>query len=280
MPMKPAEKRKLEDIALRIRESIIDTTLACGGSHLGGALSQTDILVALYYKYLKIDPKKPDWADRDRFILSKGHGGVGHAAILADLGFVDPKELKKFNKTGSPFGMHLDCLKVRGVDASTGSLGHGLGIGIGMAIGARLTGQKWRTYVVMGDGEQNAGPVWEAAQSAAHYKVTNMTSFIDRNKLCIDGEVEKIMGIEPLADKYAAFGWRTVEIDGHDFEQIGEAIEQSFAEKDKPFMIIANTCKGKGVDFMEDKAQWHYAGLDDETAKKALASLRKGHKNA
>jgi transketolase len=279
MALKAAERRKLEDIALRIREGIIDTTLACGGSHVGGALSQTDLMVALYYKYMKFDPKRPQWEDRDRFILSKGHGGVGHAVILADLGFVDKKELKKFNKTGSPFGMHLDTLKVPGVDASTGSLGHGLSIGIGMAIAARFLGQKWRTYVLMGDGEQNAGPIWEATQSASHFKVTNMTAIVDRNKLCIDGPTETIMGIEPLKEKYETFGWRVLDIDGHDFDQIGDAIEISFAETTKPLVIIAQTVKGKGVDFMENQASWHYGGLDDQMAKKALASLRKGKKN-
>jgi transketolase len=192
---------------------------------------------------------------------------------------VDKKELKKFNKTGSPFGMHLDCQKVAGVDASTGSLGHGLGIGVGMALGAKLLKAKWRTYVLMGDGELNGGPIWESAQSAAHFKLNNLIGIVDRNKLCIDGQTEKIMALEPLKDKWEAFGWRVLEINGHDFDQICEAIEQAQAETEKPVVIIADTVKGKGVDFMEGQAGWHYGGLDDATAAKALASLRKGKKN-
>lgn len=278
MALKPAERKKLEEIALRIREGIVDTTLTCGGSHIGGAMSQTDVMVALYYKYMTIDPKKPQLPTRDRFVLSKGHGGVGHAVILGDLGFFDKKELKKFNKTGSPFGMHLNCLKVPGVDVSTGSLGHGLGIGLGLALGARLQNQKWRTYVVLGDGELNGGPIWEAAQAAAHFKITNMTTIIDRNGLCIDGPTEAVMALEPLRAKWEAFGWRVEEIDGHDYDQICEAIEQSYAEKDKPFLILAKTVKGKGVDFMENQKGWHYAGLDEEKAARAKESLRKNYK--
>lgn len=275
MALKAAERKKLQAAALRVRKGIIETTLSCGGSHVGGALSQTDIMVALYYKYMKYDSKKPLMATRDRFILSKGHGGVGHAVILGDLGFFDKKELEKFNKTGSPFGMHLDWLKVPGVDASTGSLGHGLSIGIGMAIGAKLQKKKWHTYVLMGDGELNGGPVWEAAMSASHFKVTNMTTFVDRNKLCIDGQTEHIMAIEPLEDKFESFGWKVLRIDGHDFDQICDAIDQSHKEKEKPFMIIADTVKGKGVDFMEDQAGWHYGGLDEAMADKALKALNK-----
>jgi len=276
MALKADERKKLKEIAYRIRTGIVDTTYICGGAHIGGALSQTDLMVALYYKYLNIDPQKPHWVERDRFILSKGHGGVGHAVILADLGYITKKLLKDFNKTESPLGMHLDWLKVPGVDASTGSLGHGLSIGVGMALGARLQKKKWRTYVLLGDGELNSGPIWEAAQSAAHFKILNMTTFIDRNRLCIDGPTEKIMALEPLKDKWEAFGWRVAEIDGHDFDQICDAIEQSHTEKEKPFVILANTIKGKGVDFMENVAAWHYGGLDEEKMKKALESLRKG----
>jgi len=274
MPLEGSELQRLKDKALRIREMIVEVTEKCGGSHIGGALSQTDILVALYYKYMKYDPKDPNLPDRDRFILSKGHGGVGHAVVLGEVGFFNPDDLKDFNKTGSPFGMHLDRLKVKGVDASTGSLGHGIGIAVGMAMGARLQGQKWHTYCVLGDGECHEGSVWEAAMAAAHFKVTNMTVFVDRNRLCIDGETENIMALEPFADKWRAFGWRVIEIDGHDFNQICDAIDASHAETEKPVVIIANTIKGKGIDFMENLAGWHYAGLDSANAARALAALR------
>lgn len=275
MPLEAGELKKLKDKAREIREEIVLVTEKCGGSHVGGALSQNDVLVALYYKYMKIDPSNPQLEDRDRFILSKGHGGVGHAVILGDVGYFDKKELDDFNKTGSPFGMHLDANKVKGVDASTGSLGHGLGIAIGMAMGARLQGQDWHTYVMLGDGECNEGSIWEGAMSAAHHKVTNLTCFVDRNMLMIDGPTEEVMGLEPFAQKWEAFGWRVIEIDGHDFEQIGEAIEQSHAEKEKPVVVICNTIKGKGIDFMEGKASWHYAGLDSEMSKKSIDSIRR-----
>ncbi|MHA1568575.1 MAG: transketolase [Alphaproteobacteria bacterium] len=276
MALSAAERKKLQEKALQIREEIVKITFTCGGSHIGGALSQTDLLVALYYKYMKVDPQKPLWPGRDRFVLSKGHGGVGHAAILGDMGFFPNEELKDFNKTGSPFGMHLDWLKVKGVDASTGSLGHGFSIAIGFALGARLQNKKWHTYCLLGDGELHGGPIWEAAMSAAHFKVTNMTTIVDRNQLCIDGPTEDIMALEPLEEKWRAFGWEVMIIDGHDFDQIDKAIAAAHAEKEKPFVIIADTVKGKGVDYMECGAKWHYAGLDDEMRDKALASLRKG----
>ncbi len=275
MPLDAKEKKKLQEKARQIREDIVHITEKCGGSHVGGALSQTDILVILYHKFMKIDPKNPRWEDRDRFILSKGHGGVGHAAVLGDLEYFDKESLNDFNKTGSPFGMHLDMHKVQGVDASTGSLGHGIGLGVGMALGARVIGKDWHTYVVLGDGELNEGSVWEAAMSAAHYKVTNLTVFVDRNMLMIDGPTEEVMSLEPLDKKWEAFGWRVIAVDGHDFDQLNDAIEQSLAETEKPVVILANTVKGKGIDWMEGKVEWHYAGLDSDMAKKALDSIKK-----
>ena len=278
MALDAAELKRLKQKARQIREEIVKITYTCGGAHIGGALSQTDLMVALYYKFMNIDPKKPELANRDRFILSKGHGGVGHAVVLGDLGYFDKETLKEFNKTGSPFGMHLDCLKVPGVDASTGSLGHGFSIAIGMAIGARLQGKKWRPYVMLGDGELQAGPVWESAMAAPHFKVTNMTTIVDRNMLCIDGSTEEIMALEPLKAKWEAFGWKVIELDGHDFNEICDGIELANASKDQPAVIIAKTVKGKGVDFMECDKKWHYAGLDDVTMNKALESLKKGAK--
>jgi transketolase len=276
MALQAAEREKLKSKALDIRQEIVNVTYSCGGTHIGGSLSQTDVMVALYYKYLRFDVENPLWEDRDRFILSKGHGGVGHAAVLADVGFFPREELASFNKTGSPFGMHLDWLKVKGVDASTGSLGHGLAIGNGMAYGARLAGKEWHTYVVLGDGELNGGPVWESAMAASHFKLGNLTAFVDRNKLCIDGFTEDIMALEPLKDKWLAFGWNVLEIDGHDFDQICEAIESALDEKTRPTVVLATTVKGKGVDFMENQASWHYAGLDEAMRDEALRSLQRG----
>lgn len=275
MPLESSELKRLQDKAKEIRKQIVYVTEKCGGSHLGGALSQTDVLVALYYKYMKIDPKDPNLADRDRFILSKGHGGVGHAVILGDLGYFDKEELNDFNKTGSPFGMHLDANKVKGVDASTGSLGHGAGIAVGMGLGARLNDEKWHTYVMLGDGELNEGSNWEAFMSASHYKVTNVTFIVDRNKLMIDGPTETVMGLEPLREKLEAFGLKVIEIDGHDYNAICDALDESLAETEKPIIIVCNTVKGKGVDYMEGQAGWHYGGLDSEMSQKAVESIEK-----
>ena len=274
MALQAAERQKLKSKALEIRQQIVNVTYSCGGTHIGGSLSQTDVMVALYYKYLSFDAQNPLWDDRDRFILSKGHGGVGHAAVLADVGFFPPEELAHFNKTGSPFGMHLDWLKVKGVDASTGSLGHGLAIGNGMAYGAKLAGKSWHTYVVLGDGELNGGPVWESAMATSHFKLSNLTAVVDRNRLCIDGFTEDIMALEPLKDKWVAFGWNVLEINGHDFDQICEAIESALGEKGRPTVIIATTVKGKGVDFMENQASWHYGGLDEAMSNIAILEQR------
>ncbi len=273
MPLSDEEIKELHKKSWQIRKMIVEITFTAGGGHIGGSLSQTDVLVALYYKYLNIDPKRPDWKDRDRMILSKGHGGLGWAAILGDKGYFDREQLKDFNKTGSPFGMHLDRLKVPGCDASTGSLGHGLAIGVGLALGAKKMGKSWRTYVMMGDGELCEGSVWEASIIAAHHGLDNLTGLVDRNKLMIDGPTEDITTLEPIEEKFNIFGWETIRIDGHDFAQIGDAIEKAQETKGKPTVIICDTIKGKGVDFMENEFRWHYGGLDSDLRDKALESI-------
>ncbi|HOD71860.1 MAG: Transketolase 1 [Deltaproteobacteria bacterium ADurb.BinA179] len=273
MPLTPEEISELTQISWDIRKTIIETTFTCGGSHIGGSLSQTDVLVALYFKYLNIDPARPDWADRDRFILSKGHGGVGWASVLAARGYFDKALLKDFNKTGSPFGMHLDSLKVKGCDASTGSLGHGLAIGVGLAVGAKLQKKNYRTYVMMGDGELCEGTIWEAAILAGHHRLDNLTAFVDRNGLMIDGPTEKITTLEPIDEKFRAFGWEALTIDGHDFAAIGSAVEQAQSVSGKPCAIICKTVKGKCVGLMEGQAQWHYGGLNSDLRDEALKSV-------
>ncbi len=275
MPLTKEEIKGLGKKAWDIRKLIVETTFTCGGSHLGGSLSQTDVLVALYWKYMNIDPANPAWADRDRFILSKGHGGVGWAAVLGEKGYFDKDLLKNFNKTGSPFGMHLDSLKVKGCDASTGSLGHGLAIAVGLAVGAKLNKKSYRTYCMVGDGELCEGTNWEAAIIATHHKLDNLTLFVDRNKLMIDGPTENITSLEPLDAKFQAFGWETITIDGHDFAQIGDAIEKAQATKGKPTVIICNTVKGKGVEMFENQSQWHYGGINSDLRDQALACLDK-----
>jgi transketolase len=273
MPLTADEIKTLQQKAKEVRKSIVEITFTAGGGHIGGSLSQTDILVALYYKYMNIDPKNPKKEDRDRMILSKGHGGLGWAAVLGEKGYFDKALLKNFNKTGSPFGMHLDSLKVPGCDASTGSLGHGLAIAVGMAIGAKKLKQPWRTYCVMGDGECCEGSVWEAAIIGAFHKLDNLTAFVDRNKLMIDGPTESITQLDSFDDKFKAFGWEVLHIDGHDFAQIGGAIEKAQTIKNKPTVVICDTVKGKCVDFMENEYKWHYGGLDSDMRDKAYTCI-------
>ncbi|MCD6571519.1 MAG: transketolase [Deltaproteobacteria bacterium] len=279
MPLTQDEIKELHKKSREIRKQIVEITYSAGGGHIGGSLSQTDVLVALYYKYLNIDPSRAHWEDRDRMILSKGHGGIGWAAILGDKGYFDKTLLKDFNKTGSPFGMHLDSLKVPGCDASTGSLGHGLAIAIGLALGARLKGKNWHTYVMLGDGECCEGSVWEAATIGAHHKLDNLTGFVDRNKLMIDGPTEEITTLEPLEEKFRIFGWESLRIDGHDFAQIGDAIEKAQTIKGKPTMIICDTIKGKCVDFMENDYKWHYGGINSDMVDTAMKSIDSYYQN-
>lgn len=276
MPITESEITELKEQARIIRHDIIDTTVWSGGAHIGGALSMVEIMTILYFKYMNIKPDDPGWEDRDRFVLSKGHGGVGYAPVLAARGYFPRDELKEFNHFMSNFGMHLDSLKVKGVDVSTGSLGHGLPMAVGLALGARLQKKKWYTYCILGDGECNEGSVWEAAMSASHFKVTNMVTFVDRNKLMIDGATETIMGLEPFADKWRAFGFIVKEIDGHDFKALSEAIDYAHEEESGPVIIICHTKKGRGVDFMEDQVKWHYGSIDSELAVKAHESVDRG----
>lgn len=276
MPLQADEIKRLQAKAAGLRADMVDVTVWAGGAHIGGALSMTDVLVALYYHYLDVKPDDPGWAERDRFVLSKGHGGVGLSCVLADKGYFDPELLKEFNHFKSPFGMHLDGNKVPGVDASTGSLGHGLSMAVGMALGARFQGQTWRTYCLLGDGECDEGSVWEAAMAAHHYRLDMLTAFVDRNGMMIDGLTEDVMSLEPLADKWRAFGWHVQEIDGHDYAAIGDAIETAQAAEGAPSVIVCRTVKGKGVDFMEDQVKWHYGSIDSELAARAKASIAGG----
>jgi transketolase len=276
MPLSAEQIRKLQDKARQLRCDMVDVTVWAGGAHIGGSLSMADVLTALYYHYLDVRPDEPEWQGRDRFVLSKGHGGLGLSCVLADKGYFDKDLLREFNHFKSPFGMHLDGNKVKGVDASTGSLGHGLSMALGMALGARFQKQTWRTYCMLGDGECDEGSVWEAAMAAAHFKADTLTAFVDRNHMMIDGLTEDVMSLEPFADKWRAFGWNVLQIDGHDFAQIGEAVEGAQAKQGAPTVIICETVKGKGVDFMEAQVKWHYGSIDSELAAKAKASIMAG----
>lgn len=275
MPLTKHEIEMLEKKASELRYLCVDTTVWGHSGHIGGSMSAMDILTILYYKYMNINPKNPNWDERDRFILSKGHVGVGYAPVLADKGYFDKEWLKDFNLTGSRLGMHLDGNKVPGVDASTGSLGHGLAIALGMAMAAKLQGKSYKTYCLLGDGECDEGAVWESAMAASHFKATNLITIVDRNQCMIDGRTEDVMKLEPFADKWKAFGFIVKEINGHDFNEISEAIDFALEAKDAPVLILANTIKGCGIDYMEDDYRWHYGALDEEKVTRAKESLNK-----
>lgn len=276
MPLTKQEWLSLEKKVHELRLLTLDTTRWAGSGHIGGGMSALDVMTVLYHKYMNIDLKNAKWEDRDRFILSKGHVGIAYAPLLCDLGYNDKEMLKTFNLSNSKMGMHLDSNKIVGVDASTGSLGHGLSIAVGTALAARVLGKDYKTYVMLGDGECDEGSNWEAAMSAAHYKVTNMISFVDRNKCMIDGKTEDVMRLEPLADKWESFGFIVKKIDGNNIKEICEAIDFALAnETDKPVMIIMDTVKGCGIDFMEGNYKWHYGALDDEHYEQAKQSLEK-----
>ena len=275
MALSPQEKQRLKDIARELRLTVIDVMAWSGGAHVGGSLSIIDILTILYFKYLDVNPADPQWDERDRFILSKGHAAAGLIPVLAKRGFFPEETLKTFNHFGSPFAMHPDSNKVIGCDASAGSLGHGLSMAVGMALGARQRKMPWKTVCLMGDGECCEGSVWEAAMSAPHFKLGNLIGIVDRNRYMIDGETEDVMPLEPFADKWRAFGWEVVEVDGHDFDQLDEALARAWAATDVPVLILAHTIKGKGVDFMENNVVYHYASADSELCARAKASILK-----
>ena len=276
MALSMEEKQRLQDLARQLRLTVIDVMAWSGGAHVGGSLSIIDILTILYFKYLKVDPANPQWEDRDRFILSKGHAAAGYIPVLAKRGYFPEETLKTFNHFGSPFAMHPDCNKVIGCDASAGSLGHGLSMAVGLGLGAHYLKKDWKTVCLMGDGECGEGSIWEAAMSASNFKLGNVIGIVDRNRLMIDGKTEDVMALEPFADKWRAFGWDVVEIDGHDFDQLDEALSHAWAATDQPVLILANTIKGKGVDFMENNVVYHYASADSELCAKAKASIMKG----
>ena len=256
-----------------IRQQVMTTLRAAGSGHVGGSLSTVDILTALYFHFMKVDPKNPGWPDRDRFVLSKGHASAALCPALSERGFFPKELLGTFNQLDSPFSMHPDMLKIPGADMSTGSLGHGLPIALGMALAARVQKKDYLTYVLLGDGELAEGSIWEAAMTASHLNVDNLLAFVDKNNLQVDGATRDILSIEPLADKWRAFGWAVREIDGHDMAAVLDAVDAVPFETGKPSVIIAHTVKGKGLPFAENQAGFHYHDVDDEMVKESLAIL-------
>ncbi len=258
--------------ALKIRRNIWRSLHGAGSGHMGGALSAADLLAALYFHHMRFKPEQPDWPDRDRFVLSKGHANAALGAVLAQAGLIKDEILDQFYGFDSLFGMHPD-IKLAGVEMSTGGLGHGLSVGLGMALGARLQRKDFRVSVMIGDGELQEGSNWEAAMAAAHQKVSNLTAILDYNKVQQSGHVSTMMSLEPAADKWRAFGWSVREINGHDMGEIVSALDDLPFTDGRPSVIIAHTVKGKGVSFSEDTHLWHNNVVSDDVYRDALAEL-------
>jgi transketolase len=263
---------RLEQQARQVRRNIWRAIRAGGGGHVGGSSSAADILAALYFHRMRIRPTEPDWPERDRFVLSKGHANAALGAVLAQAGFIDDAVLDQFYAFESPFGMHPD-IKVAGVEMCTGALGHGLSVATGMALGARIQKMAFHTFVMIGDGELHEGSNWEAAMAAAHYKLANLTAIIDHNKICQSGRVNEVISVDPLADKWRAFGWEVREIDGHNMSDVVETLDALPLNSERQTAIIAHTVKGKGVSFAENTYLWHSNSVNDEIYAKALAEL-------
>ncbi len=266
-------KTELKEMAKKLRRHVITMIATAGSGHPGGSLSAADIITALYFRILRYDPQNPERADRDRFILSKGHAAPILYAALAEAGYFPVAELATLRKLDSRLQGHTDRKFTPGVEMSAGSLGMGLSFGIGVALAAKLDSKTYRTYVLLSDGECEEGQTWEAALVAAHFKLDNLTAIVDYNGMQLSGWIRDILNIEPFTAKWQAFGWHTIEIDGHDFDQILSACQETGNVKGKPTVIIAHTIKGKGVSFMENNIAFHGKAPTWEEAEKALKEL-------
>jgi transketolase len=264
---------ELEKMAKQLRRHVITMIATAGSGHPGGSLSAADIVTALYFKVMRHDPKNPRWPDRDRFILSKGHAAPILYAALAECGYFPVEELSTLRKLGSRLQGHTDRTLTPGVEMSAGSLGQGLSFGIGIALAGRLDKRDYHVYVLLGDGECEEGQIWEAAMSAPHFRIDNLTAIVDHNGIQLDGRCCDIMGLESLADKWRAFNWHVIEIDGHDMSQIVQALKEARKIKQKPTVIIAHTVKGKGVSFMENNVDFHGKAPTAQEAEIALKEL-------
>ncbi len=271
----PMSVEELKQMAATIRCDIIEMICTAGAGHPGGSLSATDIVTALYFRLMRLDPENPRWPDRDRFILSKGHACPVWYAALAERGFFDKSHLGTLRQLGSILQGHPDMNKAPGIDMTAGSLGQGLSVGVGMALAGKLQKKDYHVWVVVGDGESQEGSVWEAAMSAAKWKLDNITAILDRNNLQNDWHVDELMPIEPVADKWKAFGWHVVDIDGHDMDAIVPALEAARDRQGGPTLILARTVKGKGVSYMENVCEWHGKAPCQAEADKALDEIRR-----
>lgn len=266
-------KKELQIVATKIRMAIIEGTFHAKSGHPGGSLSATDMLTYLYWKEMRIDPQNPDWADRDRFVLSKGHAAPALYGALAHRGFFPVSEIASLRKVTSMLQGHPDMKKIPGVDMSSGSLGQGVSCAVGMALAAKLDKADYRVYTILGDGEIGEGQVWEAAMFASAKGLDNLVVIVDNNNLQIDGTVEEVNSPYPIPEKFAAFGFHVIEIDGHDYDQIEAALAEAKAVAGKPTCIVMKTVKGKGVSFMENQCNWHGAAPNKEQYETAMAEL-------
>lgn len=277
--MPAADIKLLEKKCIEVRLGVLDQVAVAGSGHYGPAFSATEIFVALYYAFLRVDGQRPGWKERDRFVLSKGHACSAVYPILVDLGFFDAGHLSTFTRLNSILGDHPDMRKIPGFDFSSGSLGHGLSVACGMAEGIRHQGLESRVVAVIGDGEQNEGQIWEAAAYAGFRRLSNLLCICDRNGVCVDGRTEDIMSVEPMADRWRAFGWHVEEVDGHDLQVLVDqldAFEKRRAAGGPPTFIVANTVSGRGVDFIEEQAVWHLGylhGADEAEARRQIENM-------
>ncbi|MBQ8183945.1 MAG: transketolase [Clostridia bacterium] len=267
-------KNELAKIACNVRMGIIEGTFNAKSGHPGGSLSIAEILTYLYFKEMNIDPAKPDMPERDRFVLSKGHAAPALYSVMAQKGYFPVEELKTLRKVDSRLQGHPSMKCLPGIDISSGSLGQGISAACGMALGAKLQNADFRVYSILGDGEIEEGQVWEAAMYAAAKKLDNLVAFVDNNNLQIDGTVEEVNSPYPIPEKFAAFGWNVIEIDGHSFDEIEDALNSACSCKGKPTAIIAKTIKGKGVSFMENQVNWHGSAPNAEQYETAMTELK------
>ncbi|MBV0916816.1 transketolase [Mycobacteroides chelonae] len=276
-PDRDALLRHLADRAKFVRLETVRLSRIAGAGHYTSSFSAAELFAALYYEILQYNSADPKWPDRDRFVLSKGHAAIGLYPILADVGYFDPSELESYTRLGSPFGDHPDMKKVRGVDFSSGSLGHGLSIAVGMALAGRVSRRLYRTFCMLGDGELHEGQIWEAANAAGHYRLGQLVAIVDRNMLCIDGFTDDVMAVEPIEDRFGAFGWQTHRVDGHDLDALLDVFDSLPNVQDgPPQLIVADTVKGRGVRLMEYNPDWHVGNLVGADYDNVIAELEAG----
>ena len=277
--LRSQEVERVRDRALFVREETVRLISIAKTGHYASAFSCAEIFAALYYgDVLNLREGEPDWPDRDRFLMGKGHAAVGVYPILADYGFLSKEVLDEYTRLGNPLGDHPDMRRVPGIDFTSGTLGHALSTGLGMVLGSRVTGRDFKVFVLLGDGELLEGQVWEAAMAASHHKASNLIAIVDRNQYSLDGRVEDVISVEPLVEKWEAFGWQTHEVDGHDVEGLLGKLRsvRRDGDRQRPAVIIAHTVKGKGVSFMESEMGWHLGWLQSEDEKDVLEELRAG----